>query len=76
MTRSKRVLVLFVVVEVLLAAIMVALIVYVQSQALPGTRAEETLRPIQRIAVTLGGIMGALGAFLLIFSWLLRRRGA
>jgi uncharacterized protein (TIGR03382 family) len=75
MKKSKRILILFAVVEAALAAIMIFLVWYVKTGALPTTSPEETIRPIQRIVETMGGVMGALGAFLLIWAWLLRRRG-
>lgn len=68
-------LILFLVVEVLLASIMICLVWYVTTTALPATGLEETSVPIRRIVETIGGVMGALGAFLLIFAWLLRRGG-
>ncbi len=75
MRKSKRMLILFLIVEVLLVAIMIGLVWYVKTSALPTTSPEEALVPIRRIGEAMGGVMGALGAFLLIFAWLLRRRG-
>ena len=73
MRKSKRILMLFFVVEALLAAIMIFLTLQVRSGAWQTTiRPEET---IGRIGGALGGVMGALGGFLLVFAWVLRRRG-
>ncbi len=73
MKKSKRIVILFVIVEVLLAAIMIFLTLQVRSGAWQTTiSAEET---IGRIGSSIGGVMGALGAFLLVFAWVLRRRG-
>ncbi len=49
MKKSKRLVILFAVVEVLLAAIMIGLVWYVKTPALPTTSPEETLLPIRRI---------------------------
>ena len=73
MKKSKRIVILFVVVEVLLAAIMVFLTLQVRSGAWQTTISPE--ETIGRIGSSIGGVMGALGAFLLIFAWVLRRRG-
>lgn len=75
MTKSKRMLILFLVVEVLLAAIMIGLVWYVKTSALPTTSPEETLLPIRRIVETMTTVMGALGGFLLVYAWVLRRHG-
>ena len=75
MKKSKRIVILFFVVEALLASIIIFLIWFVRSGALPTTSPEETLRPIQRIVESIGAVMGALGGFLLVFAWVLRRRG-
>lgn len=73
MKKSKRILILFAVVEVLLASIMIFLVLQVKSGAVqPAVSAEET---IGRIGSSIGGVMGALGGFLLVFAWVLRKRG-
>jgi uncharacterized protein (TIGR03382 family) len=73
MKKSKRIVILFVVVEALLAAIMVFLTLQVRSGALQTTVSPE--ETIARIGGSIGGVMGALGGFLLVFAWVLRRRG-
>ncbi len=75
MKKSKRLVILFAVVEVVLASIMIFLIWFVKSGALPTTSPEETLRPIQRIVESMTTVMGALGGFLLVYAWVLRRHG-
>jgi flagellar basal body-associated protein FliL len=75
MKKSKRFVILFFVVEALLASIMIFLIWFVKSGALPTTSPEETIRSIQRIIESMTTVMGALGGFLLVFAWVLRRRG-
>lgn len=73
MKKSKRILILFAVVEALLAGIMIFLVLQVTSGSVqPTVSAEET---IGRIGASLGAVMGGLGAFLLIWAILLRRRG-
>jgi hypothetical protein len=72
MKKSKRIVILLVVVEALLAAIMIFLTLQVRLGALQSSSPDET---IGRIGSSIGGIMGALGGFLLVFAWVLRRRG-
>jgi uncharacterized protein (TIGR03382 family) len=73
MDKSKRIVIQFVVVEVLLAAIMIFLIAQVKIGTIQTTiSSEET---IGQIGTSIGGVMGALGGFLLVFAWVLRRRG-
>ena len=64
--------ILFVVVEALLAAIMIFLTLQVKSGAMQTTVSPE--ESIGRIGSSIGGVMGALGGFLLVFAWVLRRR--
>jgi hypothetical protein len=73
MKKSKRILILAIVVEALLAAIMVFLVLQVKSGAI-GTvvSAEET---IGRIGTAIGAAMGALGVFFALFALHLRRQG-
>jgi uncharacterized protein (TIGR03382 family) len=73
MKKSRRIVILFVIVEVLLAAIMSFLILQVNSGALQSNlNSGET---VGRIGSSIGGVMGALGCFLLVFAWVLHRRG-
>jgi flagellar basal body-associated protein FliL len=75
MKKSKRIVILVVVVEALLASIMIFLILHAKSKALSTTSPEETFLQIRRIVESIGAVMGALGGFLLVFAWVLRRRG-
>ena len=72
MKKSKRILILAIVVEALLAAIMVFLVLHVKSGAIGTVDSPEEI--IGRIGGAIGGVMGALGCFLLVFAWVLRRR--
>ena len=72
MKTSKRFVILFFVVEALLAAIMIVLTLQVRSGAWQTTISPEDT--IGRIGNSIGGVMGALGGFLLVLAWVLRRR--
>lgn len=73
MKKSKRILILAIVVEALLAAIMVFLVLQVKSGAI-GTvvSPEET---IGRIGTAIGAAMGTLGVFVVLYSLHLRKQG-
>jgi hypothetical protein len=73
MKKSKRIFILAIVVEALLATIMVFLVLQVKSGAI-GTvdSPEET---IGRIGTALGAAMGALGVFFMLFALHLRKQG-
>ena len=72
MKKSKRILILCGVVEALLAAIIIGLVLQVKSGAWQTTDSPE--ETIGRIGASIGGVMGALGGFLLVYAIVLRRR--
>ena len=72
MKKSNRIMILFAVVEAILAATIFFLTLQVKSGAMQTTVSPEA--SIARIGSSIGGIMGALGGFLLVFAWVLRRR--
>jgi hypothetical protein len=73
MKKSKRIVILAVVIELVLATIMAAL--YLQLQALAKIEPSFNEEAAARIGTAIGGAMGALGSFLLIYALLLYRRG-